>query len=131
VGGVRNHNQTIKKLQAQKKVNPAIMAISISIFDWIFKYSAINPTLKPTSKEIIATLKMIPLFEAIHSLFLYQNAGFMIYSANAPSRGFYERCAASKIPADLACYMAIYTRLIYRFFLEKNRTAIKNKMHVP
>jgi len=22
---------------------------------------------------------------------------------NAPSRGFYERCTASKIPADLAC----------------------------
>jgi hypothetical protein len=83
VGGVRNHNQIIKKLQAQKKVNPEIMVISISIFDWIFKYSEINPTLKPTSKEIIATLKMIPLFEEIHSLFLYQNSGVMIYSANA------------------------------------------------
>jgi hypothetical protein len=23
---------------------------------------------------------------------------------NAPSRGFYERCTASKIPADLVCY---------------------------
>jgi len=27
--------------------------------------------------------------------------------ANAPSRGFYECFSASKIPADLACYIAI------------------------